>query len=85
MRVAVDGGANHLRGILENNFELPNIVCGDFDSISAENLKFFENRVCSCFQKHYLKKFLNCQIMCETLILSNLKILNFKKRNVFVL
>lgn len=45
MRVAVDGGANHLKGIFEDHFKLPNILCGDFDSITPESLKFFKEKV----------------------------------------
>lgn len=44
LRVAVDGGANHLKGIFDSDMLNPDIICGDFDSVTPENLKFFQEQ-----------------------------------------
>lgn len=41
VRVAVDGGATHLRNLFDDNMLFPHMINGDFDSVSQETLKFF--------------------------------------------
>uniref|UniRef100_A0A0N5AD14 Thiamine diphosphokinase n=1 Tax=Syphacia muris TaxID=451379 RepID=A0A0N5AD14_9BILA len=44
-RVCTDGGANLLQQyVKEKNIKLPHMICGDFDSVTAENLQFFNSK-----------------------------------------
>jgi thiamine pyrophosphokinase len=50
LRIAVDGGTNFLPRISteqegdKKEYKIPDIICGDFDSVDAESLKWFEKK-----------------------------------------
>lgn len=54
VRVAVDGGVNHLKEMFNNDMLHPNIISGDFDSALSENIEFFQDMVKKkCFIENY--------------------------------
>jgi len=41
LRIAVDGASNFLRRAASNTLKIPDIICGDFDSVSKDTLEMY--------------------------------------------
>jgi thiamine pyrophosphokinase len=47
LRVAADGASNHLRALNTQPPLIPDVICGDLDSVTSENLAFYRARGCA--------------------------------------